>query len=34
MLKLKQVIDLICVTIIKSYIKPFLRKLGVAVVTW
>ena len=33
MLKLKQMIDLTCLTIIKSYIKPFQRKIGVAVVT-
>ena len=32
MLKLKQIIDLTCLTIIKSYIKPFQQKLGVAVV--
>ena len=33
MLELRQMIDLTCLTIIKSYIKPFQRQLDVAVVT-
>ena len=32
-LKLKQMIDLTCLTINKDYIKPIQRKLGAAVVT-